>query len=51
MLLGRPPAGLRGAFAWAAPEVLTGEQRVSEKADVYSLGVVLWVSRQLANWP
>lgn len=31
-------AGLRGAFAWAAPEVLTGEQRCSERADIYSLG-------------
>ena len=32
-------AGLRGAFAWAAPEVLTGERHCSEKADIYSLGV------------
>ncbi|GAB4814549.1 hypothetical protein N2152v2_001595 [Parachlorella kessleri] len=34
--------GLRGAFAWAAPEVLMGERHCSEKADIYSLGVVLW---------
>ena len=32
------PPGLRGAFAWAAPEVLLGAARVSEKADIYSLG-------------
>lgn len=37
-----PRAGLRGAFAWAAPEVLTGERSVSERADIYSLGVCLW---------
>ena len=30
-----------GTFAWAAPELLLG-RRVSEAADIYSLGVVLW---------
>ncbi|GAB4822983.1 hypothetical protein N2152v2_010029 [Parachlorella kessleri] len=33
--------GFVGTFTWAAPEVLLGEGG-SEKADVYSLGVVLW---------
>ena len=32
---------MEGTFDWAAPEVLSG-QGVSEKADIYSLGVVLW---------
>lgn len=30
-----------GTLAWAAPELLMGH-KVSSKADVYSLGVVLW---------
>lgn len=30
-----------GTFAWAAPEVLTNE-RCTEKADMYSFGIVLW---------
>ena len=30
-----------GTFAWAAPEVLTNE-RCTEKADIYSLGIILW---------
>lgn len=30
-----------GTFAWAAPEVLMGK-KCSEKADIFSLGVVLW---------
>ena len=30
-----------GTFAWSAPEVLAG-RRCTEKADIYSLGVVLW---------
>jgi len=32
---------LEGTFDYAAPELLSGE-RVSEKADIYSMGVVLW---------
>ena len=31
-----------GAACRAAPEVLTGETKCSEKVDCYSLGVVLW---------
>ncbi|DBA77294.1 TPA: hypothetical protein ACH3X2_000816 [Trebouxia sp. C0005] len=34
-------ASAAGTFDWAAPEQLVGE-RCSEKADIYSLGVVLW---------
>jgi len=30
-----------GTFAWSAPEVLAG-RRCTEKADIYSFGVVLW---------
>ncbi len=30
-----------GTFAWSAPEVLSG-RRCTEKADIYSFGVVLW---------
>jgi len=30
-----------GTFAWSAPEVLTG-RRCSEKADIYSFGIVLF---------
>lgn len=30
-----------GTFAWAAPEIFTG-QRCTEKVDIYSYGVVLW---------
>ena len=30
-----------GTFAWSAPEVLAGK-RCTEKADIYSWGVVLW---------
>eukprot|EP00884_Botryococcus_braunii_P015478 jgi/Botrbrau1/2613/Bobra.145_1s0034.2 len=32
---------MEGTFDWAAPEVLAGAQ-VSEKCDIFSLGVVLW---------
>ena len=32
---------MEGTFDWAAPELLAGE-RVSEKADIYSYGVILW---------
>lgn len=32
---------MEGTFDWAAPEVLAG-QECSEKADIWSLGVVLW---------
>lgn len=30
-----------GTFAWAAPEVLLGQQ-CSEKVDIYSYGVLMW---------
>lgn len=30
-----------GTLAWSAPEVLAG-RRCSEKADIYSFGVLLW---------
>uniref|UniRef100_A0A1D2A5N4 Protein kinase domain-containing protein n=2 Tax=Auxenochlorella protothecoides TaxID=3075 RepID=A0A1D2A5N4_AUXPR len=33
--------GAVGTLAWAAPEMLWGE-RCSEKADIYSYGIVLW---------
>ncbi|CAL8471975.1 g11517 [Coccomyxa elongata] len=32
---------MEGTFDWAAPEVLAG-QECSEKADIWSMGVVLW---------
>lgn len=34
--------GLRGTFAWVAPEILLGVPKCSEKVDMYSFGVVLW---------
>ncbi|KAL4419698.1 hypothetical protein ABPG75_006796 [Micractinium tetrahymenae] len=34
-------SGVVGTLAWSAPELLMG-QRCTEKADVYSMGVVLW---------
>ncbi|KAL3141044.1 hypothetical protein ABBQ32_005555 [Trebouxia sp. C0010 RCD-2024] len=34
-------ASAAGTFDWAAPEQLVGE-KCTEKADIYSLGVVLW---------
>lgn len=30
-----------GTYQWMAPEVL-GNQRYSDKADVYSFGIVIW---------
>lgn len=33
--------GVVGTLAWAAPEMLWGE-RCTEKADIYSYGIVLW---------
>eukprot|EP00887_Chlorella_sp_A99_P003887 scaffold11.g3887.t1 len=33
--------GVVGTLAWAAPELLWG-QRCTEKADIYSYGIVLW---------
>ncbi|KAK9847293.1 hypothetical protein WJX84_006036 [Apatococcus fuscideae] len=30
-----------GTFEWAAPEILLG-QKCSEKADIYSMGVIMW---------
>jgi serine/threonine protein kinase len=35
------PTGTAGTFAWAAPELLTGT-KCTEKADMFSFGVVLW---------
>jgi serine/threonine protein kinase len=32
---------IAGTFAWSAPEVLLGT-RSSEKADIFSYGVILW---------
>ena len=32
---------LRGTFQWMAPEVITNEY-YTEKADVYSFGIILW---------
>lgn len=36
-----PASGMIGTLAWAAPELLLG-QRISDKVDMYSFGVVLW---------
>ena len=36
-----PGSGMVGTLAWAAPELLLG-QRISDKVDIYSFGVVLW---------
>ena len=34
-------SGVVGTYAWAAPEVMNDE-KMSTKADIYSLGVILW---------
>ncbi|GAA0173959.1 non-receptor serine/threonine protein kinase [Lithospermum erythrorhizon] len=35
--------GVRGTLPWMAPELLSGKtNRVSEKIDVYSFGIVMW---------
>lgn len=34
--------GMRGTFAWVAPEILLGVPKCTEKVDMYSFGVVLW---------
>ncbi|CAI9100203.1 OLC1v1037146C1 [Oldenlandia corymbosa var. corymbosa] len=34
--------GIRGTLPWMAPELLNGNNRVSEKVDVYSFGIVMW---------
>ena len=31
-----------GTFEWAAPELLMGNEPLSDKTDVFSLGVVFW---------
>ena len=31
-----------GTFQWMAPEVMGQEEKISESADVYSFGVILW---------
>ena len=33
--------GKIGTFSWMAPEVITSKE-YSEKADVYSFGIILW---------
>lgn len=40
-VVGQTMTGGIGTFQWAAPEVLS-HQRYSEKADVYSFGIVAW---------
>ena len=37
----RSSMSICGTFAWVAPEILLGG-RVSQKSDIYSLGVVMW---------
>ena len=37
----RSSMSMCGTFAWVAPEILLGG-RVSQKSDIYSLGVVMW---------
>ena len=34
--------GMAGTFHWMAPEVMTSEAHYSQKADVYSYGIVMW---------
>jgi len=31
-----------GTYQWMAPEVIRGEDKIDEKADVYSFGVIVW---------
>jgi len=33
---------LHGTYVYAPPEVLIGKEKVNEKADIYSFGIVLW---------
>jgi len=37
------PAATRGTFHWSAPELLMGD-RCTFSTDIYSMGVILWVS-------
>ncbi|MED6198150.1 hypothetical protein PIB30_063284 [Stylosanthes scabra] len=34
--------GVRGTLPWMAPELLDGNNRVSEKVDVFSFGIAMW---------
>lgn len=34
--------GVRGTLPWMAPELLSGDNLVTEKVDVYSFGIVMW---------
>lgn len=40
-LMGKRMTRQIGTFQWMAPEVIIGEN-YSEKADVYSFGIILW---------
>jgi len=31
-----------GTYQWMAPEVIRNEDKIDEKADVYSFGVIIW---------
>ena len=35
-------AGRVGTYQWMAPEVIRGDPKVDEYADVYSFGVIIW---------
>lgn len=37
-----PTRDLRGTLPYMAPELVSDPERVCEKADVWSLGVVMW---------
>ena len=41
-LTGASPACCRGTLPYMAPELVSDPTHVSEKADVWSLGMVLW---------
>ncbi|GKB80251.1 serine/threonine-protein kinase EDR1, partial [Tanacetum coccineum] len=34
--------GVQGALPWIAPKLLNRKQKVNEKVDVYSFGIVMW---------
>ena len=34
--------GMAGTFHWMAPEVMSNETNYTQKADVYSYGIVMW---------